>query len=96
MERYHFWLITQDEDKRPYLIYGCPASKGEDEARTHGLEILGGMDFEIRKLPTRSIQKASSIIRGSRLEKTHSLKEAKKRIGHNKSIKKLMHRFSDW
>ncbi len=93
--KYHFWIVAKSEGK-PYLIYGSPNS--EEEARSKGLEMLGGMDFEIKRLPTRDLAKASSMVRGVRLEDTHSLKEASKRIGHNKSIKKLKRKkdaFSD-
>lgn len=85
--RYYWWLVTQDEDGKPYLIFG--SDKGEDDALQNGREMLPGTSFEVRKLPTRNLQRASSLLRGSRLENTHSLKEASKRLGHEKSVARL-------
>jgi len=87
--RYYYWLTARDETGKPYLIYG---GMTEDEARQKGLEMLGGTDFQIKRLPTRNLARASSLLKGGRLEQTHSLKEAGKRIGHNKSLKRLRHR----
>lgn len=84
--RHHYWLVTRDENGKPYLIYGGPT---EEEARSKGLEVLGGMDFDIKRLPTRNLQAASSMIRGTRLEQTHSLKQASERIGHSRSLRRL-------
>ena len=80
-----YWLVAQ-ENGRPYLIYG---GQSEEEARQKGLELLCGLNFEIKRLPTRNLQKASSLLKGNRLEETHSLKKASQRLGHNKSIKRL-------
>lgn len=91
---YHYWIFTKDKDGRMYLIYGCPARDGEDKARQRGMELLGSVDFELKRYPTSSIQAASSMARGSRLNETHSLEISKKRIGHNKSISRLKKRMS--
>lgn len=93
-ERYHYWLYCVDSDSgKPYLIYGGPASHGEDAARQRGLEMLGGQDFKIKRLPTRDISAASAFIRGKRLESSHSLKAAGTRLGHDRSVKRhLQHR----
>jgi hypothetical protein len=93
MADYHYWLVTKSEDK-PYLLYACPAREGEEKARQRGFELLGGLDFEIKRYPTRAINHASSLYRGSRLDTTHSLKEASRRIGHDKSIKRLQNKQS--
>ena len=84
--RYYFWLVTQDENGRPYLIFG---GNNEEEARQKGLEMLGGLDFEIKRLPTRDKATASSYLKGNRLEQTHSLKAAGRRVGHDRSLKRL-------
>ena len=88
--RKFYWILTQDPDTRkPFLIAG-----GEDESGAHqkALEMLGGVDFEIRGLYTRNMAKASSIIRGKRLEDTHSLHKASERLGHDRSLHKMMRR----
>ncbi len=85
--RYYYWISARDETGKRYLIFG--SDKSEDDARQKGLEMLGGVDFVIRRLPTRDLSTASSMIRGKRLEKTHSLKLASKRIGHIKSVRRL-------
>ena len=87
-EREHWWIIARENGK-PYLIYACPARDGEESARQKGLELLGGIDFQLKKYPTRDVGRASSLYRGVRLENTHSLKESSRRIGHNKSLKRL-------
>lgn len=86
--RRYYWLVTANPDTgKPYLIYG---GKDEEEARQKGLDVLNGIDFEIRGLPTRNQQTASSMVRGKRLEETHSLTKASERIGHNRSIRNLI------
>ncbi len=88
--RKYYWLVTADPDtKKPYLVFG---GNTEEEARQKGLEILGGIDFEIRGLPTRDMARASSMVKGRRLEDTHSLGRASERLGHNRSLNKLMRR----
>lgn len=85
--RYYYWLHARDESGKSYLIFG--SDKDENDARQKGLELLGGQDFDIKRYPTRDLATASSFLRGKRLEITHSLQEAHKRIGHNKSLKRL-------
>lgn len=88
--RKYYWLICQDpETSKVFLIAG---GNTEDEARSKGLEMLGGIDFEIRALPTRSLPAASQMVKGKRLEDTHSLQMASHRIGHNKSLRRLRQR----
>jgi len=87
--RNYYWLVARDENGKPYLIFG---GDSEVEARQKGLEMLGGLDFEIRSYPTRHEPTASSYLRGKRLEDTHSLKESSRRIGHSKSLRRLRQR----
>ena len=82
----YYWLMARDEDRKPYLIYGGAT---EDEARRKGLEMLAGVDFEIKRFPTRNLARASSMMKGHRLEDTHSLKKASQRLGHDKSLRRL-------
>tara|TARA_Y100000310_G_scaffold166912_2_gene166628 strand:+ start:7029 stop:7328 length:300 start_codon:yes stop_codon:yes gene_type:complete len=88
-KHYYYWITATDSTGKPYLIYG---GMTEDEGRQKGLEMLGGVDFELKRLPTRNMQRASSMLKGGRLEKTHSLKEAGRRVGHNKSLKRIRRR----
>ena len=84
--RKYYWLICQDSDTgKVFLIAG---GRTEDEARQKGLEMLAGIDFEIRGLPTTNLQSASAMVRGKRLEDTHSLHRAKERLGHDKSLER--------
>ena len=88
--RKYYWLITRDpETGKPFLIAG---GNTEQECREKGLEMLGGLDFEIRGLYTRNLARASSMVRGERLEDTHSLKTASERIGHERSLNRYMKR----
>ena len=93
MRRYYYWLVSRDESGKPYLIFG---GDSEQEARQKGLEMLAGMDFSIKRYPTRDQDTASAYLRGKRLEQTHSLKESGRRIGHTKSLKRLKRRPSSW
>jgi len=87
--REYYWVATRDEEGKPYLIFG---GASESEARQKGLEMLAGLDFEIKRYPTRDLATASSYFRGKRLEQTNSLKQAGKRIGHDKSVNRLKRR----
>ena len=90
--RKYYWIVTTDPDTgKPYLIAG---GNTEEEARSKGFEMLGGIDFEIRGLPTRNLSRASSMVRGKRLEDTHSLRKARERLGHDKSLDRMKRRRS--
>jgi len=85
----YYWLTAKDEETgKSYLIAG---GVNEEEARQKGLEMLSGLDFRIRKLPTRNLQRASSLLKGNRLEKTHSLHKAAERLGHERSVRRRQH-----
>ena len=86
--RYHFWIVAKDpETGRPYLVYG--SSRSSEECRQKGLELLGNIDFEIKRYPTRDLNTASAFLRGKRLEQSGSLGVAGKRIGHTRSLRRL-------
>ena len=88
--RKYYWLVTSDPDTgKPYLIFG---GNTEEEARQRGLDLLSGIDFEIRGLPTRNLATASSMIRGKRLDDTHSLHKASEKLGHDRSLRRLRER----
>ena len=90
--RKYYWLLASDpETKKPYLIFGGDT---EEEARQKGLDLLNGVDFEIRGLHTHSLPAASAEVRGKRLEETHSLKKASERLGHSRSIARLRRRLA--
>lgn len=88
VRRYYYWIVAQ-EGGTPYLIFG---GNDEEGARRKGLEILGGLDFEIKRFPTRNLAQASSFYRGKRLDDTHSLRDSSKRIGHDRSLARLKRR----
>ena len=89
-EGLYYWILTRDPDTgKPFLVAGGDSVQ---EARSKGLEILGGVDFEIRGLRTRNMQRASAIIRGKKLESSHSLRYASERMGHEKSIDRMTRR----
>jgi len=91
MKKYHYWIVARDEGK-PYLIYACPSHEGEEVARQKGLEMMGGLNFEIKRYPTMDRDTASAFYRGVRLEKGEGLKRASQRIGHEKSLNRLRKR----
>ena len=84
--RNYYWLTATEPDTgKPYLIYGGVT---EEEARQKGLEVLGGLDFDIRSLPTKNLASASEMIHGRRLDETHNLREASRRIGHDRTLRR--------
>lgn len=88
--RKYYWLVAKDpETGKPYLIYGGAT---EAEARQEGLEMLSGVDFEIKALRTMNLQAASSMLKGRKLKNTHSLRKASERLGHDKSVKRMRRR----
>ncbi len=90
MDNYYWWITAVDaESGKNYLIAG---GRSEEEARQKGLEMMGGVDFQIRRLPTRNLSRASSLLKGDKLEHTKSLHEAAQRLGHDKSIDRLKRR----
>ncbi len=86
---YHYWLVCKDETGKTFLLYGA---EDETSCRQKGLEILGGLDFRIERLPTRNQQRASSLLKGNRLEQTHSLKRASQRLGHDRGLRQMQRR----
>jgi len=86
----YYWLVAKDPDTgKPFLIAG---GNTEEDARAKGIDMLSGIDFEIRSLPTRNLSRASSMIRGKRLEDTHDLRSAKERLGHERSADRMVRR----
>ena len=82
--RWYYWISARDpETGKPYLVFG---GQSEDEARSKGMEMLPGVNFELKRFPTRDLDTASHMIKGGRLEETHSLKKAGERLGHEKTI----------
>jgi len=87
MRDWYYWITAIDTDTgKPYLIAG---GRTEADANQKGLEMLGGIDFQIKRLPTRNLARASSLLKGDRLERTQSLHKAAERIGHERSIERL-------
>lgn len=70
-------------------MYG---GRTEDDARQKGLDILGGVDFEVKMYPTLNLAAASSMHKGKRLEDTHSLGKASQRLGHDRSLRRKQRR----
>jgi hypothetical protein len=86
----YYWIVAQDpETRKPYLIFG---DRDENQARQKAFEMLGGVDFELKSLPTRNLARASSLLKGHRLEDTHSLSKAGERLGHDKSLNRMRKR----
>ena len=91
--RMYYWIAAKDETGKPYLL-SATSCRTEDECRAYGMEMLGGLDFEIKRYPTRDLSSAVRMHRGSRLEDTHALRTSARRQGHEKSIARLRRRIS--
>jgi len=72
-------------DGKPFLLFGGDT---ETECRQKGMEMLSGLDFQIKALKTRDISTASRMLKYGKLEKSHNLGEAKQRLGHDRTIKR--------
>lgn len=98
MRRYYFWLVAKGEDGKTFLIFG--SDKSSEEARTKGLEMLQGLDFQIARLPTRDLSTASAMWRGKRLDSGEGLRRSTQRLGHDRSLRRRQrphHKFtSEW
>jgi hypothetical protein len=98
MRKFYYWIVTRDPaSNKPYLVFG--SDKSESDARDKGLSMLGGLDFRIKRLPTRDVGKASGYVRGSRLEQGQGLHTASQKQGHEKSLERLkrgLHSNAGW
>jgi len=92
MKQYHLWIAARDEHGKPYLIYGCPDRDGESACRDKGIEMLGGLDFEIKRYPTSNLAQASAFHRGKRLERGEGLHASTQRLGHERSVARRLER----
>ena len=93
--QYHWWIVSRDEDGRPYVIYGAPdfgSNGGEDVARTKAFEMLGGLDFSLKRMDTRNLDAARARAAGSWLEQGRGLKESARRQGHERSALRRLER----
>lgn len=78
--RQFWWIVAKDEDSgRDFLIFG--SDRSEEDARTKGMEMLGA-NFDIKRFPTKDISAASAMLRGKKLEQTHSLSKSTERLRH--------------
>ena len=85
MSRGYWWLVGKNEGRR-FLIFGSDIS--EDDARQHGLELLGGVNFAIKRLPTKNISEASRQLKGNILEQTKDINTATRRLKHKRINKR--------
>jgi len=87
MRSYHWWIYGSDPaTSKPFLLYGA---RSESECRQKALEMLSGLDFKMKRLPTRDITAASRMIRGHKLDKTHNITRSMRKLGHGKTMKRI-------
>jgi hypothetical protein len=90
--KYYWWIHTHDEQGKLYLIMG--SERSESEAVEKARSMLPGLDFSIKRYPTRDVGTASQFARGKRLDNGEGLNKAKERIGHTKSLQRHIHQRS--
>lgn len=91
--RNYWWIATVDRACQPpkaYVLFG--SEKSEDDARMKGIELLGNADFEIRMFPTRDRSEAAAMFKGKRLERTHSIHDAARHVGHEAGLRQKARR----
>ena len=85
----YWWIVAKDpESGKTNLIFG--SDKSEEDARLQGLEMLGGLDFDIKKFPTRDRNSASSMMRGKKLSQGEGLHRSTRRIGRDKTLRRIL------
>ena len=77
--RYYYWLTGIDDGRR-FLILA--SDKSSDEAVRKGLEMLGSVDFQVKKFATRDMATASRLLKGNILEKSKDIRVATKKLKH--------------
>lgn len=88
--RYYWWIYGRDDgDGKPFLVFG--SDKSEDDARMKGFDMLSGVEFDIKRLPTRDVSSASRMIKGHKLEVSHDLRKSTRRLSHKPSRSKRQH-----
>jgi len=86
MRSYHWWISGLTPQGKRFLLYGDPQ---ESVCRQKALEMLSRIDFRLKRLPTRDIGKASQMWKGGSLEKSHDITDATRKLGHNKTMKRI-------
>lgn len=93
MRQYHYWIVAVEPTTgKNILIYGCPDRDGESGARSKGMEMLGSLDFDIKRYPTSRLQEASAIWRGKRLQRGDGLSASTQRQAHEKTVSRWRQR----
>jgi len=90
--RNYFW-ITGIVDGKPFLFLGGANS---EEARMKAFDMLPGVDFEIKALPTTNTAKASQLLKYGKLADTRDIRRARERLGHDKTIKRRQAKQAGW
>lgn len=88
MGRPYYWIVCVYEGETSLI----PGGETEEEARIKGLEQLPGIDFDIKKLHTKNIAQASRELKGEKLERTHSLGQARRKLLHERGLSRKMNR----
>ena len=81
---WYYWIVTRDpETGKPYIL---PGGETDQKGNQHAQELLGTVDYELRRLPTTDANEASRLIKGRRLEKTHNLHKSVEKLGRKRSF----------
>ena len=90
MRQFHWWISgTDPHTGHRFLIYGDPS---ESVCRQKALEMLSGIDFKMRRLPTRDISTAARLWKGSRLATHHDITDATRKLGRHKTVKRMLNK----
>ena len=87
----YWWIVAHDDSGEDTLIFG--SSLSEDDARRQGLTMLPGINFEIKKFPTRDLGTASAMYKGKKLKDGHSLRDSKRHLIHEKGLARRLKRY---
>jgi len=90
MRQFHWWISGLDPHSgKRFLIYGDPQ---ESVCRQKALEMLSGIDFKMKRLPTRDPNAAARMWKGERLAVHHDLSDAMRRQGRSKTLKRMLNK----
>jgi hypothetical protein len=86
VRRRYWWLVGTDTDGTPFLVFGSAVS--EQEARQKGLEMLGGVNCEVKELHHRDMGAASHEMKGGTLAESKDIHKALRKLRHKNVGKK--------
>ena len=91
-KRNWYWIKAIERDGRMAVL---GPYNSEEEANSQGYELLDVPDFQIKKLPTRDLARATHLAQGGRVEDGHLIAPAHLHTRHEAGIQQQRRRKSN-